>query len=529
MLAPQCFAYGAYASDATTEAQAMQAADILGIRPHVERLRSMQASGEEAYLLKSLVLRKVLRGILEVRQACNKIDLELAYAYDVMKNQERHERFVAELFNIANFAQLSTLYTMEPFFRIQKQFVTSAIFTTTGGSLSILITLLSKLHARTTKASHVAPPEILHGMVDGKPVDTRGLPPLVERFLDSRAPNSDTTRREDLFAMWKSRYNVDASKEKSLCGIADKNKVRTSLLGTRILLLWSLHTFVQDFDKELLSLVKLLKTEGSNVGDVTVSKAGSSGLQVAHFLGIQSQVEELIALKQSNTVNDRRDELELLVLERLLEGALEVQVASDKVDEELNYNYHVVLSDLLESRAKWLQYNYDLNFIQSGVMGIVAGGLYLSRFSHAGDRQFVIAGGVGAGLTTLAILQMHGFWRKADTGPNSLAAVFKLQPQPGTSYEYRFSPFVSSFLNSVPPDSTDGKTRCETLNEHWEQRKVTTVNLKREKNLKALANTPPHRYDTIKIATNRNVLLHSLKKELESFHGEVLDLLRITQ
>ena len=155
----------------------------------------------------------------------------------------------------------------------------------------------------------------------------------------------------------------------------------------------------------------------------------------------------------------------MFVLEKTLEGALEIQVASDKVDEELNYNYHIVLAQLLQSRAKWLQWNYNLNFLQSGVMGIVAGGLYLTHSTYAGDRQFVISGGIGTGLTTLAILQMHGFWRKVDTPPNSLAEVLNLQPDS----EYRFSPLVSNYLNAVPPGSTDGKTRRELLNEAWKK------------------------------------------------------------
>src|SRR5262249_20346117 len=156
-------------------------------------------------------------------------------------------------------------------------------------------------------------------------------------------------------------------------------------------------------------------------------------------------------------------------LEKTLEGALEVQVAVDKVDDELNYNYHIVLDSLLAERAKWLQYNYTLNFLQTGVMGITAGGLYMGRNSYAGDRQFVISGGIGTGLTTLAILQMHGFWRKVDSDPNSLAEVLDLHP----ATEYRFSPFVSAFLNDPAPDSPLGKTRREALNDAWEKRRIT--------------------------------------------------------
>ncbi len=517
------------------EPKAMQAADVLGIREHVQHLLAIQKDpanaenrSEETFLLKSIILRKILRGVLEVRQACNKIDLELAYAYDILNKQERKEHLVAELFNIANFAQLSTFYTLEPFMRIHKQFVTSAIFTTTSGSLNIAISTLSRLYGHMARANNVAPPKVLENLIDGAPVDTTGLPPLVDKFMDAKAQNSNQSRRQDLFAMWKTVYHIDASKKQNLCGIADKKKAKTSLLRSRILLLWSLHTFVQDFDRELLALLKTMKNQApadTNYTDSTLTVGDAGEIEVARLLKIQSQVNELVSLKKSNIESTRRDELELLMLEKALEGALEIQVASDKVDEELNYNYHVVLADLLESRAKWLQWNYNLNFMQSGIMGVVAGRLYLSRQSLAGDRQFVISGGIGAGLTSLAMLQMHGFWRKVDTGPNSLAEVLNLSP----ANEYRFSPFVSSFLNSPPAGSADGKTRAELLNEAWRKNKVATVNLNKQKNLNALSAMPSHKYDTIKIVSNRNVLLHSLKKELESFQVEVLDLLETTQ
>jgi hypothetical protein len=139
--------------------------------------------------------------------------------------------------------------------------------------------------------------------------------------------------------------------------------------------------------------------------------------------------------------------------------------------------------------------------------------------------MFVVAGSNGTCLTALAMLETHGGWRKVDTGPNSLAEVLNLHPPT----EYRFSPFVSSFLNDHPPGSTDGKSRREILNDAWKKNKVTTVNLNRPKTLNALASMETHKYDTIKQVTNRLILLHSLKKELESFQFETLDLLRATE
>ena len=531
ILAPSCLAI-----DRSTyrRSEAAQAAQILGIQDKVDRVLSIRSnsdiSSEELLVLKAAIMRKILRAILEVRQACNKLDVERAYAYDIMQKEERREHFVNQLFNTANFAQLSTFYTLEPFMRIHDQFVTSAIFTTISGSLNTAISTLSRVHGAVAKASNVSPPKVLANIVDGGPIDTSGMPPLVSKYLDASAPGMNKSRREVLFANWLRSYKIDASKKEDLCSIKDRKKASIKLLRSRILLLWSLHTAVQDFDRQLLCLLDQLEgvsMPGAESASVSVSaiNCGAGAAEIANLLKLQPCIAELKQLKEADSAGKRTGELELLLLEKSLRGALEIQVASDKVDEDLYYSYHVVLSDLLQSRARWLQKTYDANFLQSGILGIVAGRLYLSRKSYAGDRKFVISGGNGTALTALAMWQMHGFKRKSDVGPNSLAEILDLNP----ADDYRFSPFVSKLLNSPPPGSSDGKSRRELLNSRWKEAKVTTLSLDSAKNLQAVSAMPGHKYDTINVVKNRIALLHSLKKELESFQGEVLELLLCTE
>jgi len=540
LLAPPAFAvtktpFGAYQQPAAEDT-----AQILGIKSQVERYkalsRSPNASPEELLFLKTLILRKILRGVLEVRQACNKLDFERAYTYDILQKEERRQHFIYQLYNTANFAQLSTFYTLEPFMRIHDQFVTSAIFTTTSGSLNTTISTMSRVHSALAKASHVAPPEVLANVVDGGPVDSSGLPPLVTKYLDAKAPNADKTRRELLFANWMKYYKIDASKKSELCAINDKKRVGVKLLRSRVLLLWSLHTFIQDFDRQLLVLLNTVQSaNGAGVTGSSGAESVSAGTasvvlnggaqEMAKSLHLMDSLAQLQQMKQAGVDNQRVQVLELHLLERTLTGALELQVATDKVDEDLYYNYHIALSELLQNRAKWLQYNYNANFLQSGILGIVAGRLYLSRHSYAGDRMFVISGSNGTALTLLAMLQMRGGKRKVDTSPNSLAEVFKLQTDP----DDRFSAFVSRLLNAPPPGSTDGKTRAELLNEAWRKAQITTMKLDSSRDLSAISAMPSHKFDTIKIVENRIVLLQSLKKELESFQGDVLAMLRSTE
>lgn len=505
----------------------MKTAEILGVRAETERLLSLRngngANVAEIVQLRTLCLRRILRAVLEVRQYCNILDLERAYAYDIMQKEQRRQALVGQLFTLASFAQLATFYTMEPYMRMQKQFVTSGIFTTISGSLNTGISTLSRLHGSIAKASHVAPPAVLGNLVTAGPVDARNMPPLLNRYFDAKLPGQERSRREALLAHWQQQYGIDASNSANFFALADKKKASLSMLRSRILLLWSLHTAVLQYDHDLLALLRLIDANPPGIEIDSTSDRGADS-QVVQFLKLGPYLQELNRLKKIGTNILRINEIESFVLQKTLEGALEIQAAADKVDEDLYYNYHIILADLETSRAKSLQLNYDANFLQSGILGIVAGKLYLSRHGFAGNQMFVISGATGSTLTLLAALQQHGFWRRLDTGPNSLAQLFNLHP----SDEYKFSAFISELLNSPPPGSTDGKSRRELLNEAWRQNHVSTIDLSSQKNLAAVAAMPTHKYDTIKVVKNRITLLHSLMKELESFQTQTLEVLRGT-
>lgn len=526
ILSPPSFAI--QSSTLSAKLEPLKTAEILGVRPQVERLLALRstaaANTAESVQLRTVLLRRVLRGVLEVRQYCNMLDLERAYAYDIMQKEQRRQAFVGQLFTLASFAQLATFYTLEPFMRMEKQFVTSGIFTTISGSLNTGISTLSRLHGYIAKASHVAPPAVLGNLVKGAPVDAGNMPPLLDKYFDAKLPGLDKSRRDELFNHWRDQYGIDASSPANLFALADRKKASLNILRSRILLLWSLHTAVLQFDHDLLSLLKLIGSAELSA-PVISSSSGSDSSEIVRLLRLGPYIDELNKLKRDGRDVARINEIEAFVLQKTLEGTLEIQAAADKVDEDLYYNYHIVLSDLENSRAKSLQLNYDVNFLQSGILGIVAGKLYLSRHTFAGNQMFVISGANGTALTLLAALQQHGFWRKVDTGPNSLAQLFNLNPQE----EYKFSTFVSQLLNSPPPGSTDGKSRRELLNEAWRRNHVTTINLDSSKNLSAVAAMPSHKYDTIKVVMNRITLLHSLMKELESFQNQTLEILRSTE
>ena len=229
--------------------------------------------------------------------------------------------------------------------------------------------------------------------------------------------------------------------------------------------------------------------------------------------------------KSGNTNSLEHQKLEIFVLEKILSGALDVSVAADQVDAEINYASDVILAELLAKRGKALQRNYEANFIQAGTFGSVAGLLYLKHYSHRGNEMFVISGGIGTALSVLALQLMRGGSRLIDTHPNELADVFGIP----SKEEYRFSPLVAGFLNSKEPLSREGKSRRDELMRYWKDQKVTTVQVTKTSVQTRLASMPQAKADTIKIVTNRIEMLRNLNARIELLDGELLDLLKATE
>jgi hypothetical protein len=551
VLLEQSFAFVRSQPKVNKEGEAAQIAELLGVKPELERLLQVSVgtsatANTETIELKSKILQRTLVAYLEVRRACDRNDRELSYSYNVMRREQRRQDLINELFTLANFAQLGTLYTMEPFLRLNNQFQPSAICTQTSSGIGLILPVLSIAQQKTARAHNTTPPPVMQNLIDGGPVDASGLPPYVDRFLSSVPPNSTKTRKEEMFALWKNRFGVDASKKENLCSlIADGKPKSLGLLNTRILLLWSLRTFLLDMDHSLLLLLeqvestdaKQLETEsGSDGGSESIADGANlkslglsaSAIDAARLLKIQKQVAKFISLNKnisdSEANSQQRLQLETTILEKVLDGALEVRVASDQVDAEINYASDVVLSELLAKRGRALQRNYEANFIQAGTFGSIAGLLYLKHLPHAGNEMFVISGGIGTALSVNALWLMRGGHRPIDTNANSLLTVFDMP----TADQYHFSPMMTKFLNSPAPDATDNTTRAQALLKYWKKEKITTVKLINKKTLVGLAGAPPARYDTIELVSNRISMLHGLIAHIELLDSELLALARAT-
>ncbi len=513
---------------------ATQCADILGVRKQLDQLLLLRESGQadssEATALRAKILRKILVGYLDVRRSTNKLELELSYTYAILDREHRKQDDINQFLNLVNFAQFSVFYTLEPYMRIHKHFKTSAEFTCIGAGLGLFFPVVGIVHAKMAKAHHTAPPSALAPVLEGGPVDGKNLPESLEKFLDLPSPGKAVTRREEMFSAWKKRTGVDPHSAATLCSL-QRNTASFAVLNKRIVLLWSLHTFVEDFDNALLSLLTLVRmTCSSSVGDgdvsQTVSGLGQPASEAARLLRVQKLAAQLIEVNRSAKPTDSKlqAQLEVEFMEAVVCGLLEMHIATDQIDSELNYAYDVVLSSLLIKRGKGLQKNFEANFIQSGVFSAIAGLLFLKQHSKAGNEMFVIESSIGTLLSSLALVQLHGGRRKIDTPPNALADVFDLDARK----PHRFSPLVIAFLDSPSPRSTTGQTRKEYLLHQWKKYRISTMDIDKKKNQIKLAAADSKYRDTINIVRNRVSLLHSLRARLEEFDAGLFDLVRET-
>jgi hypothetical protein len=309
------------------------------------------------------------------------------------------------------------------------------------------------------------------------------------------------------------------AKKETLLGIDDGKARSQSYLNGRMVLLWSLYTAIQEFDSDLVALLNQVRGITNVEYPLSKTRIGSSGADDAtRLLHLEPVLAELNSLTGGDS--ERKRELQITLLETLLSGSLEMAVAGDRCQRELNYQYDVVLAQLTDRQSNFIQKTYEANFIQAGTFGSIASYLFLKKKLAPGGKVLLASGGIGLGFTAISFLALQGGWRKNETGPNSLSDFFNLGPDHG------FSPLVFAYLNSSSPSRTDGKTRRESLMEYWAKNRVTTIDLKNRRNLEKLGSMPSCKWDTIKLVLNRIALLSTLREEYNEFDVELLDLLR---
>ncbi len=525
LIQPWHLAAAANSTYGALSAEAAQTADILGIRKEAEEIislrRSASSDGERHQLnnYRALVLRRIFEASLQLQSAESQLEFEINYSYDAMTRERRKENTVNQALNAANFAQGGTFGIIGPVADLRNQFILESTCGVVSSGVGTVLPIIGILYGKVARASHLTPPAFMSTYLNGKPVDGSTLPPLIVRYLNSHAPGESRTRSEVLNADWKKRFKADITKKKTLAGIDDGKARSQDYLHNRMTLLWSLYTTIEDFDSDLLSLLNQVRGIPNVEYPLTKTRIGASGAEDAtRLLHLEPVIAELNSL--SGVESERKRDLQITLLETLLSGNLDMSVAGDRCQKELNYQYDVALSQLTQRQSSVIQKIFEANFIQGGTFGSVAGYCFFTHKTNTGGELFLVSGGISAILTALSLLAMHGGWRKNETGPNSLADFFNLRSDHG------FSPLVFAYLNSASPKRADGKTRRECLTEYWSKNGVTTVDIKNKRVLEKLASMPSCKWDTIKLVLNRIALLSTLREQYNEFNVELLDLLR---
>lgn len=536
VIQPWCLTNSALAdvSAGALTPDAAQAADILGVRQEAEQIILMRKSGSSSNTdthqlnnYRSLVLRKVFEADLQNQVAESRLEFEIAYAYDAIMREQRKENTVNQLFNIANFTQFGVLGVLGGVCDINEKFVWESTLGLVSAGVGTSLPILGIIYNRQAKAHHLSPPSFMSPYVNGKPVDGSNLPPLIVRYLNTPAPGESRTRREVLNASWKQNYRADMANTNTLLGIADGKARSQNYLNNRLTLLWSLYTSIEGFNSDLLSLLNQVrgkaKTDYSTPDTRIPSTAlGGGADDAARLLNLEEVVAELEALNTAGGDSEKRRDLQITLLETLVSGGLDMAVAGDKCQKEINYQVDTVLAELTAKQGDVMQKLYEVNFVQGGTFGSIASGLFLKHKINQASIVLLVSGGIGLGLTGLSFFALRGGTRKNVTGPNSLADFFNLRP----AAEKGFSPLVYAYLSSSSPARSDGKTRRQCLIDSWTKNSVVTMNLKDRRVLEQLGGMPSCKRDSIKLVLNRIALLSSLRQEYNEFDVEVLDLLQ---
>ncbi len=512
----------AYSAASTNSADtALETAKILEVDAELKEIRAADQStdGQHVNNLRWRIARKVLSGLIQVQTMENRIESDVAYTYDWLSREERKVDKVNALFNLANFLQFGTLYTLEPYFRINKAFLAGKCLTCTGAGLGVALPVANIMYNKFHRLTRLEVPTILIGAIDNGPIGFGNMPLYVDRYMEMSNKDSFVSRKEELRALWKKLYGADGSDPESLGAVNAGKPKHLSVLNRRIVLLWSLFTAVQDFDEDLQVLLKEVDTSQSSPSDYdsdALAYLSPRAKEVANLLHLEPVIAGLERARAESASTSASDQMRLDFMIRMLSAYLDIHNSSHRCQQELNFQYDVVLAQLTSRRDKFLQKTYEANFIQNGAFGGIAGYSYLKGYPKNGNLMFILSNSTGIAITTVSLLASHGGWRKNSAPPNSLADFFDLK----TPESYGFSELAWHYLNAKP--TGDSLSRKERLQKDW--KRLSSMNIDEPKVRAKLANMPSSKYDTIKLVNDRTALLSSLEQCFDNFDAELLAL-----
>ncbi len=513
-----------------------EAADILGVRSNVDRILELQAVGgepsEELLLNKAIVLRRLLLGYLEVRQTSDLLDEAIDDTYDAIDKQVRTVNRRVEMANIANFTTFGVLFNIGAAERLSKRFNNSSYLTFVGASLTAGIGAAAVALSYSGASRDRTRPNPLANIFGLNTVSVP-LPEFVSKYINATPKGKTQSRKQAMLDLWKTEFGLKesiTSREILAAESTQGHRASVGLLNHRLALLFSLNALAEEFDSELLALLRAIEstsvpaqTSNDSIQSVA-NQIGASGTEAAKLLQVEQCTADLIHMKMagpSNGADLQALSLDLYVLEKILGAAFEVRQLVDRIDREKHYQFDVLLPQLVRVRDRANLLSNTANFTEIGVLKNIAARDFYLKHTSAGVQKILIMDALSVAIANANFVFLKLYRRKQVSEINALANIFNFD----VPSECRFSPLISAYLESVPPGSTNGMTRKQQLLERWKQ--VGRLSNKKG-SAEALASMPSmhnKRVETIDLVNKRVEMLFDISGAVETLDAELLQLL----
>lgn len=523
------------ASDSPPVSGAKEAADILGVRSNVDRILALQAEGgppsEELLWNKAIVLKQILLGYLEVRQTSDLLDESIDETYDAIDKHVRRVNRRVDLANTINFTTFGVLFNIAAVDRLKKQFNGSNELTFISASLTAGLGAAAVGLSYTGASIDRGRPNPLSSIFGLEKVSVP-LPELVSKYIDASPSGSTQSRKAAMLDLWKTKFGVKDSNESKMILAAESSKrhyATLKLLNQRLALLFSLNTLAEQFDSELLALLRVIEstslpTTSSNVSTLVSSQMGAPGIEAAKLLQVEQYAAEILDRNRTSARNGEDLQtlaLDLYVIEKILGGALEVRQLVDRIDQEKHYQFDILLPQLVRVSNRVNLLTNTATFTEIGVLKNIAGGAFTRQKNVSGTELLLTMDAIAVLLSTANLAYLKLYRHKQDSQVNELANVFKFD----TPSRTHFSSLVSSYLEGIPPGSENGISRKQKLLNHWKQAGLLP---KKERSKEVLASMPSmhdKRVETIELVGKRVRMLFDLKGTVETLDSGLLQLL----
>lgn len=520
------------ASESRDLAGINEAADILGVRSNVDRIIALQsaggAPGEELLWNKAIVLKQILLGYLEVRQTSDLLDESIDDTYDAIDKQMRRVNRRVELTNIINFTTFGVLFNIGAVDRLKKLFVASTDLTFISASLTAgLGTAAVGLSYTGASVDRCSPNPLSN--IFGLDNASVHLPALVSKYIDATPTGNTRSRKAAMLDLWTSEFGLketNASRQILAAESTKSHKASLRLLNQRLALLFSLNALAEQFDSELLALLRSIESASvpTNSATLTVSnRIGAPGIEAAKLLQTEQCAADIIDMNTKGARNGADLQtlaLDLYMLEKILGAALEVRQVVDRVDREKHHQFDDLLPQLVRVRDRVNLLTNTATFTEIGVLKNIAGGAFSRRDTRAGSEELMVMNALAVVLSTANLAFLKLYRHKQNSEINVLANIFNFD----TPGQYRFSSLISAYLESVPP-GTSGANRKQQLLEHWRQTGRMPINQRAAEAVASLPSTHNKRVETIELVNKRVQMLFDVRGTVETLDSGLLQLL----